>query len=116
MKPPASATNPPNTQQPSMRNGVCTCCATTYGLMKMPDPTMPPITIMTASKSPSRRASVMVWPAAVAVGTKKSVLGGGPWVWQLLLVHGGLWVVVAPVEPIVFQHRHRFEARSLHVP
>src|SRR5215204_63782 len=40
-----------------MRNGVCTCCATTCGLTKMPDPMMPPITIIVASNGPSRRAS-----------------------------------------------------------
>src|SRR5690348_6618437 len=36
--------------------GVCTCRATTYGLMKMPAPMIPPITIIVASNKPSRRA------------------------------------------------------------
>ena len=33
--------------------GSMQCCATTYGLMKMPAPTMPPITIMVASNNPT---------------------------------------------------------------
>src|SRR5664279_1279216 len=48
---------PPATHTPRMRTGVCSCCATTYGLMKMPAPTMPPITIMVASNRPTCRSS-----------------------------------------------------------
>src|SRR5437588_8325485 len=51
-----SAINPPINQAPRTRNGVCTCRATTDGLTKMPAPMIPPITIMVASKGPSRRA------------------------------------------------------------
>src|SRR6185369_9908616 len=36
----------------------CTCRATTYGLMKMPEPMMPPITIIVASNALRRRARV----------------------------------------------------------
>ena len=42
---------------PRISAGVCSCCATTYGLMKMPAPTMPPITIMVASNRPTWRSS-----------------------------------------------------------
>ena len=36
---------------------MCTCRATTDGLTKIPAPMIPPMTIMVASKGPSRRAS-----------------------------------------------------------
>src|SRR5260370_32344521 len=55
MKAPDIASAPPTTHAPRIRKGVCTWCATTEGLRKIPDPTMPPITIMVASKSPSWR-------------------------------------------------------------
>src|SRR5580704_3793534 len=50
------ATMPPIIQTPRISSDVCTCCATTYGLIKMPAPTMPPITIMVASNSPTWRS------------------------------------------------------------
>src|SRR5438270_3773800 len=53
---PISAISPPISQAPRIRNGVCTCRATTDGLTKIPAPMIPPITIMVASKGPSRRA------------------------------------------------------------
>ena len=40
-----------------MRTEEWTLRATTAGLRKMPDPIIPPITIMVASKGPMRRAS-----------------------------------------------------------
>src|SRR4051812_9842119 len=54
---PASAITPPAIQTPSMRDGAERCCATTAGLRKMPAPMMPPITIIVASKTPSRLES-----------------------------------------------------------
>src|SRR5262245_7916350 len=56
MKAPASAMTPPSTQAPRMEKGVWTCRATTYGLMKIPEPTIPPITMRVASRKPRRRA------------------------------------------------------------
>jgi len=50
------ATTPPAAHTPRISMGVCNCCATTYGLMKMPAPTMPPITIMVASNKPTCRS------------------------------------------------------------
>jgi hypothetical protein len=47
-----------------MRNGVCTWRATTAGFMKIPEPMMPPMTIIVASKRPRRRASAGVESAA----------------------------------------------------
>src|SRR5690242_5695247 len=55
MNAPSRARPPPISQTPRIRKGVCTRSATTYGLIKMPEPTMPPITIMVASNTPSRR-------------------------------------------------------------
>ena len=52
--------SPPASHAPTMSAGVCTCRATTYGVTKMPLPTMPPMTIMVASKSVSRRASELI--------------------------------------------------------
>ena len=51
--------------------GVCTARATTYGFMNMPEPTIPPITIMEASNKPSLRARVGRRSSGVAeeVGT-----------------------------------------------
>src|SRR6185503_4346029 len=40
-----------------MSAGVFTCPATTYGFMKMPEPTMPPMTSIVASNRPISRAS-----------------------------------------------------------
>jgi hypothetical protein len=57
MKAAISATSPPSTQTPRIKNGVVTWRATTDGFMKIPEPMMPPITIMVASKRPRRRAS-----------------------------------------------------------
>ena len=57
---PSSAMTPPAAHAPTISAGVCTDCATTYGLMKMPEPMMPPMTIMVASNAPRRRASVGV--------------------------------------------------------
>jgi hypothetical protein len=56
MKAPPTAIAPPKTHAPRMSVGVCTCRATTYGFMKMPEPTMPPITTMTASNRPNWQA------------------------------------------------------------
>ncbi len=53
MKAPNIARAPPAIHTPKIKNGVCTCTATTCGFMKIPDPTMPPITIIVASNSPS---------------------------------------------------------------
>src|SRR6266542_4884334 len=53
----ASAINPPRAQTKSIRKGVVTWRATTDGFMKIPDPIMPPITIIVASKRPRRRAN-----------------------------------------------------------
>src|ERR1035437_3230244 len=58
MNAPSRASAPPPTHTPRMRNGVCTCRATTLGFMKIPDPTMPPITSMVASKTPSCRRTL----------------------------------------------------------
>jgi hypothetical protein len=55
---------PPKIQTPRIRNGVWTWRATTYGLIKMPEPTIPPITIMVASKRFRRRGRF-----GVGVGT-----------------------------------------------
>src|SRR5262249_7179578 len=52
---PHIASNPPNTHTLRINNGVCTRCATSEGLAKIPAPTMPPITIIVASNNPSRR-------------------------------------------------------------
>src|SRR6266566_4024352 len=57
MNAPANATSPPSSQQPRISGVVCTRRATTYGFMKIPEPMMPPMTIMAASNRPSRRAS-----------------------------------------------------------
>src|SRR5512132_3226749 len=51
-----SAMTPPRTHAPSVRPGVWTRWATTCGFRKIPDPMIPPITIMTPEKSPTRRA------------------------------------------------------------
>ena len=56
MNAPASAINPPKAQAPRIRIVEGTCCATTYGLMKIPEPMMPPMTIIVVSNKPSRRA------------------------------------------------------------
>ena len=53
MKAPSRAMTPPATHAPRISAGVWTRSATTYGLMKIPEPTMPPITTMVASKRPS---------------------------------------------------------------
>src|SRR3972149_3077011 len=57
MNAPARASTPPNDHAPKISHGVSTMRATTWGFMKIPEPTMPPMTSMTASKSPSRRAN-----------------------------------------------------------
>src|ERR1700738_3340229 len=57
MKAPASAINPPAAHAPKTKIVGGTCCATTYGLMKMPEPMTPPITIIVVSNKPSRRAN-----------------------------------------------------------
>ena len=62
---------PPPAQAPRMSGAVCTCRATTYGLMKMPDPMMPPMTIMVASKGPSRRARVAPTLESMAMSKPK---------------------------------------------
>src|SRR5260370_34435000 len=49
---------PPAAHAPTISAGECTCIATTCGLMKMPDPMIPPITIIVASNGPRRRARV----------------------------------------------------------
>jgi hypothetical protein len=43
------------TQAPITRSDESRRCATMYGLMKMPEPMMPPMTIITASNNPSAR-------------------------------------------------------------
>src|SRR2546422_3156393 len=58
MNAPASAISPPRTQTPRISVGVCTCRATTEGLMKMPAPMIPPITTIVAWNSPNCRASL----------------------------------------------------------
>src|SRR5438105_1405385 len=52
-----SAMAPPTSHAPRISIGVCTWRETTDGLTKMPAPMIPPITIIVASKRPSRRAS-----------------------------------------------------------
>src|ERR1035437_6434358 len=59
MNAPSMASAPPATHTPRMRNGVCTCLATTLGFMKIPDPTMPPITSIVASNTPSCRRTLV---------------------------------------------------------
>ena len=54
-KAPKSAINPPAAQTPRISSGVSTVRATTYGLMKMPEPIMPLMAIMVASNSVRRR-------------------------------------------------------------
>src|SRR6185295_8142587 len=56
-KAPKSAMTPPAPHTARMRNGVPTFCATTYGLMKMPEPMMPETTIIVASNSVRRRTN-----------------------------------------------------------
>src|SRR5277367_3528761 len=56
MNAPASAIAPPASHAPRISAGVCTSPATTYGLMKIPEPTMPPITSIVASNNPKRAA------------------------------------------------------------
>src|ERR1039457_7269375 len=77
MNAPNIASTPPADHTPRIRNGVCTCCATTYGLMKMPEPTMPPITIMVASNSPSwRRGLVSAKPPVYYTDTRRTIHNG----------------------------------------
>ena len=52
-------------------HGALTVRATTYGLMKIPAPMMPPMTSIVASKAPRRRASCV----SVTIG----------WVWAVRL-------------------------------
>src|SRR5215471_6635185 len=66
INPAISAMMPPASQAPRTNAGVCTRCATTYGFMKMPAPTMPPITSMVESNRPRRRASGCVAAGASA--------------------------------------------------
>src|ERR1700736_5937594 len=56
MKAPASAIKPPNVHAARINVVDGTCCATTYGLMKIPEPMIPPMTIIVVSNKPSRRA------------------------------------------------------------
>src|ERR1017187_3189687 len=67
------ASAPPATQPPRMRNGVCPCLATTLGFMKIPDPTIPPITSMVASNTPSCRRT-LVSSKAVGYHTPNPVI------------------------------------------
>ncbi len=53
----ASAMSPPRAQTSKNQEGRGNWRATTDGFMKMPDPMMPPMTIMVASNRPRRRAS-----------------------------------------------------------
>src|SRR5713226_8690193 len=73
MKAPASAMSPPSSHAPRISAGVCTCRATTYGLMKIPAPTIPPMTIIVASNSPNRRAR----PVAAASGDERTCFSVG---------------------------------------
>src|SRR6266849_1536281 len=73
MNAPASAMNPPSSHAPRISAGVCTCRATTYGLMKIPAPTIPPMTIIVASNRPSRRAK----PVAAASGDERTCFSVG---------------------------------------
>src|SRR5437667_1569573 len=59
---------PPATQARRMSAGVWTWRATTYGLMKMPEPMMPPMTSIVASNAPRRRASGALGSAIRAYG------------------------------------------------
>src|ERR1700728_228392 len=54
MSAPMSASKPPASHAPRIIAGVCTSFATTYELMNIPEPIMPPITTMVASKIPRR--------------------------------------------------------------
>src|SRR5690348_7471263 len=67
MNAPISARMPPATQAPRIIAGVWTSFATTYGLMKMPDPMIPPITTIVASNRPTRAASRSSGPEVVVV-------------------------------------------------
>ena len=57
MNAPSTATTPPIIHAATMSAEEPTLRATVAGVTKMPEPTMPPITIMVASKRPTRRAS-----------------------------------------------------------
>src|SRR5882672_7923373 len=57
MKAPSRAAPPPTTQAASIPARVPLEEATVAGVTKIPEPTMPPITTMVASKRPMRRAS-----------------------------------------------------------
>src|SRR6266403_1455591 len=57
MKAPSRAAPPPTTQAASIPARVPLKEATVAGVTKIPEPTMPPITTMVASKRPMRRAS-----------------------------------------------------------
>src|SRR5262249_45070546 len=54
MNAPTRATAPPASHAPRISASECTCRATTEGLMKIPEPTMPPMTTRVASRRPSR--------------------------------------------------------------
>src|ERR1051325_9768814 len=60
---PASAIIPPTIHTPIIRDGAVRCCATTAGLRNIPAPTIPPITIIVASKTPRRLES----PASLVI-------------------------------------------------
>jgi len=56
MNPPTNAIRPPAIQAPIISSGVVTRWATRHGLMKIPAPTIPPMTVMVAPNRPNRRA------------------------------------------------------------
>ena len=58
MPAPSTATTPPVTQAATTSEGRSTAFATSCGFMKMPDPTMPPMTAIVVSKNPSCRDGV----------------------------------------------------------
>src|ERR1039457_6921096 len=108
MKAPSIASTPPADHTPRIRNGVCTCWATTYGLMKMPEPTMPPITIMVASKSPSwRRGLVSANPPVYYADTRRTIHNGMN-VW----IGAGL----RGAHPHAHSHRRRGSGGLLRIP
>jgi hypothetical protein len=55
MNAPMSATAPPSAQMNRINGNELSRAATNAGLMKMPDPMMPPTTTIVASKGPSAR-------------------------------------------------------------
>src|SRR5579863_946515 len=57
------ATAPPAPQAPRTAAGDPTVCATRYGLMKMPDPMIPPITTIVASNGPRARRKLTGAPS-----------------------------------------------------